>query len=127
MAITLDAVTLPNHMVWEDKYNWSPVEQEVKVTLGGVPIVYSAPLQAGRPITLVAFSDQGWLTKEQVDGVRGLAETSGATYTLTIGAESFTVVFRHHEAPAVEMSPLIPRAIPLSGDYFVGRIKLMAV
>ena len=127
MALVLGGVTLPPNMVWEDKYKWSAVVQEVKVTLGGSPVVYSAPLQSGRRISLVAYQDQGWLTKAQVDAVNALANVAGATYNFTIGTESFNVVFRHEEPPAVEMDPLIPRAVPLDGDYFVGRIKLLVV
>jgi hypothetical protein len=131
MATTLGGVTLPPHIVWEDKYKWSPVLQEVKTTLGGRPVVFAASLLAGRRITLVAYSDQGWLTKAQVDSVRALAAVAGAQYAFSIGEgatlESYTVVFRHEEPPAVEFDPLIPRGVPLDGDYFVGRIKLLVV
>ena len=126
MAVVLGGVTLPPNIVWEDKYKWNPVVQEVKSTLGGSLIVYSGQMR-GRRITLVAYQDQGWLTLAQVDAVKALADVAGATYTLTIGAESFTVVFRHEEPPAVEFEPLIPRAVPESGDFFVGRIKLLVV
>lgn len=127
MAVVLGGVTLPSNIVWEDKYKWNPVVQDVKTTLGGRPVVFSASLTAGRRITLVAYSDQGWLTLAQVEAIKALADVAGATYMLTIGAETFTVSFRHDEPPAVEFDPLIPRGVPESGDYFVGRIKLRAI
>lgn len=127
MSTVLGGVTLPDGIVWEDKYKWSHVVQDVQMTLGGRPVVYSGSLQAGRRISLVAYQDQGWLTKEQVDQVMALAEVAGAQYALTIGAETFNVVFRHEEPPAVEFEPLIPRGIPVAGDFFVGRIKLLVV
>ena len=127
MAITLGGITLNPNMVWAERYGHAPVAQEVQYTLGGTPIVYSRGLKAGVPITLLALQDQGWLEKTVVDAVQSSANTPGAQYTLVIGAESFTVVFRHQDAPAVEMSPLITRAVPLAGDYFVGQIKLMTI
>lgn len=125
--ITLGATVLNPHMVWEDKAAFSPVAQEVRRTLGGELAVFHSPLQAGRPITLVSLPDQGWLDKTQVDAVQAMADIPGGTYALTIGAESFTVMFRHQEAPAFEATPLIARGIPLAGDWFVCTIKLMTV
>lgn len=127
MAIILNGTTLNPNMVWGERYGYSPVAQEVQRTLGGVPVVYSQPLQAGIPITLVATDTQGWLTKAMLDAVQSYANTPGAQYELTIGVETFNVVFRHHEAPAVAFRPLIERAVPLAGDYFVGEIKLMTI
>lgn len=127
MAITLGAITLNPNMVWAERFGYAPVAQEVLTTLGGTPIVYSHALKAGVPITLLALEDQGWLTKAMVDAVQSSANTPGAQYALIIGAESFQVVFRHHEPPAVEMIPLLTRAVPLAGDYFVGQIKLMTI
>lgn len=131
MATILGGVTLPPNMVWEDRYKWAPVRQEVRTTLGGRPVVFSGSLTAGRRITLVAYSDQGWLTKAQVDAINLLAAVAGAEYAFSIGEglaqENYTVVFRHDEPPAVEFDPVIPRAVPVDGDYFVGRIKLWSV
>lgn len=127
MAIVLGGITLNPNMVWAERYAFAPVFQEVQTTLGGAPVVYTRNRTAGRPITLVAADDQGWLTKAMSDAVQTSANVAGAVYALTIGDESFDVVFRHHEAPAVNLRPLITRAVPLAGDYFVGEIKLMTV
>lgn len=127
MAIVLGGVTLSPNMMWTDRYQHSPVVQDTRITLGGTLVVHSNVLSSGRPITLEALSDQGWLTKAQVEAVQLIADVSGATYTLTIGSESYNVMFRHHEGDAVSMTPLITRATPLDGDYFVGTIKLMTV
>ena len=127
MAITLGGITLDPNMVWAERYAYSPVIQEVQTTLDGSPVIYIRTRSAGMPITLVALDDQGWLTKAMADAVQISANTPGAQYELVIGAEHFNVVFRHHEAPAVTLRPLITRAVPLPEDYFVGEIKLMTV
>jgi hypothetical protein len=126
MAIILGGITLNPNMVWVDRHTYSPVLQEVKLTLGGVPVIYSASQSAGRPITLTAYSDQGWLTKTMADAVFALSQSAVQT-TITIGAETFNVVFRHHDSPAVTLAPLLPRAVPLPEDYFVGEIKMMTI
>ena len=127
MAIILGGTTLNPNMVWAERFGYAPVSQEVLTTLGGVPIVYSRAMTAGMPITLLALQDQGWLDLSMVNAVQISANTPGAEYSLVIGAESFQVVFRHHDPPAVEMTPLLIRAVPLAGDYFIGQIKLMTI
>lgn len=127
MAIELGGVVLNPGMVWSDRYSYSPVTQNVNRTLGGVIRVTSLQLKKGRPITLEAIQDQGWLTRTVVDQVKALADVAGATYSLTVGPESFIVMFRHEDGPAVEFLPLIPRGEPLDDDYFVGTLKLITV
>jgi len=127
MAIILAGITLNPNMVWVERYAYSQVIQEVQVTLDGSPVVYTRTWQAGMPSTLVALEDQGWLTKAMADAVQTSAQSPGAIYTLELGAETFSVIFRHHEAPAVSLRPLLLRAVPLAEDYFAGEIKLMTV
>jgi len=127
MAIVLGGVTLSPHMVWQDEFTYSVVAQSSLRTLGGDVKVYSQQLQKGVPITLVATEDTGWLTKDQVRDTAALADAAGNTYSLTLGVQSFTVVFRHHEPPAFEASALIPRVDAPDTDYYTATIKLMTV
>lgn len=125
--VTLGGIQLDSNILWQDQYTWSPVVQEVDVTLGGNPVTFSRSVNASRPITLEATRTQGWLTKAQVDSLRALADVAGATYTLVIEAQNFIVQFRHEEAPALDFRPLIPRLNIDDQDYMVGVIKLMEV
>ena len=127
MAITLGGITLNPNMLWPERYGYSPVIQEVQTTLDGHPVIYTRTRTAGMPITLVATEEQGWLTKAMADAVQSNSQSPGAMFLLIIGSDSYNVVFRHHEAPAVALRPLLPRAIPLAEDYFIGEIKLMTV
>jgi hypothetical protein len=56
-----------------------------------------------------------------------MAGTSGATFPFTYGTDVVNglVVFRHHEAPALELRQLLPRVTPEDGDYWIGVIKLL--
>ena len=127
MAITLGGVTLSKHMIWEDEDAYGLVDSVAVRTLAGNLIVRDQALVKGRPITLTAREDQGWLTKTQVDAVRGLANAAGAGYSLVIESQSFQVKFRHHEPPAFEATALIMRNNHDIDDYYTCTIKLMTV
>ena len=127
MAIELGGVTLSPHMIWQDENTYSKVDQSALRTLGGNIQIYSQQLNKGIPITLVAVEDQGWLTKTQVEAVQALSDAAGASYSLTLGSESFTVVFRHHDPPAFAANALIPRVGTTAGDYYTATIKLMTI
>ena len=127
MSITLGGVTLSKHMIWEDEDTYDAVDSDFIRTLAGGMVIRDQTLHAGRVITLIAQEDQGWLTKEQVDAVRVIANVAGAQYALTIGLQSFQVKFRNHEKPAFTASALIPRTDAPVGDYYTCTIKLMTV
>ena len=127
MAITLGGVTLSPHIIWEDEDKYSAVASDFRRTLAGNILVRDQTLNLGRPITLVAREDQGWLTKTQVDAVRALANVAGAVYSLVIESQSFQVKFRHHESIAFEADALIKRNNPDPDDYYTCTIKLMTV
>jgi hypothetical protein len=49
--------------VWADEFAFQPATQSVLRTLDGGLVVFSGQLAQGRPITLEARIDQGWLTR----------------------------------------------------------------
>lgn len=127
MALTLNGVVLNEGMVWEERYDPQSVKQQAVPTIGGGRVLFTSPSHGGMNITLSGGQDQGWLTKDVVDALFALSEAQGAIYPLNLHGVVHNVVFRHHEPPALKMSPLIPRGAPVEGDYFVGTIKLMTL
>jgi len=127
MAIILNGVTLSGSLQWTNKRSYTPVAQEVLITLGGNPVVYSKYLNKNRPITLEATEDTGWITHTMVQAIEAMASVPGAVYTFNFHGEVFSVVFAHHEPPAIDLRPLKPRAVPEVDDYYVGTIKLTTV
>ena len=127
MAIVLDGLSLSGSLRWVDKNSFSPVAQSVRRTLGGGLVVFARSLSAGRPVTLEATEDTGWLTAAMVDSLTAKAAVPGAVYAFTYHGESLNVVFRHDESPALDMQPLQPKATVLAGDFFIGTIKLLTV
>ena len=127
MAIVLGSVNLSDHMIWEDEFTYDQVAQTAKRTLGGAQIVVSQQLFEGRPITLVASEQQGWLTKQQVQDVKALADSAGAVLSLTIGPQSFQVMFRHQDAPSFLADPLDQIGAQAPAGYYTAVIKLMTI
>ena len=85
-------------------------------------MVWSQPLDKGRPVTLEAEEDVTWLDRATVEALEAMAAQAGATFTLIWEAESLSVMFRHHDAPAIQFRPIWPHH-----DLFIGTIKLMSV
>lgn len=126
-TIVLGGVTLSPSMLWGDREEYTKVAQTTQRTLGGGLVVYHQGLDAGRPITLSALEDTGWITGAMLAAVQEMAATPGGVYTLNFHGFVSQVMFRHHEPPAVSFTPLQPKASPQSGDFYIGQIKLMTV
>ena len=124
-TLNLGGVALP-HLIWVDEYQVQDIAQSTKRTLGGGLVVYEQNLIAGRPITLEATEDQGWLTKAQVESLRAL-EAVATSYNLQVGGQNFTVIFRRDEGPAIEVTPIVFRINSEDTDYFTGLIRLLTV
>lgn len=93
MAITLDAITLPEDLSWTDEYAWSPVVQNAEFSLTGALILEEATRQAGCPFTLQSPDGGAWTTRATADGLRAkLAANTSMTLTLhTMAAPSPSV------------------------------------
>jgi hypothetical protein len=127
MAATLGGVTIPSSIVWSDRISAPPVSQTVKRTLGGKAVVTYAPQIKAQPITLSSLEDQGCVTLDIAEQLYALSEVPGGIYTLTIGSETFQVMFRHDDPPAFSAAPIIARSVPLAGDLFQVTVKLITV
>lgn len=124
----LDTVQLPRGLIWTDEFDWRPVEAATEYTLGGALVYDSATRLAGRPITLQANDDAGWLgmTRAVVQAVAALAEAPGAVYVLTLAdGRSFDVMF----APGspFEARPVARPELPGSDHPYVATLRLIEV
>lgn len=125
MTISLGGVALSPDMIWSDKFQSSPVAQTVQRTLGGTLVYHTSSLEAGRPITLEARQDMGWLTETQVEALAALAAIPGNKMTLIINSDSYQVIFRHESPPALDFTPLVEGREP--SLYYRGVLKLLTV
>lgn len=124
----LDTVQLPRGLVWVDEFDWRPVEASTEYTLGGALVYESATRLAGRPITLQANDDAGWLgmTRAVVQAVYALAEAPGAVYVLTLAdGRSFDVSFAP-DSP-FEARPVARPELPGADHPYVTTLRLIQV
>lgn len=99
---SLNGISIHSGCRWVDEFGWSPVISDQAYSITGALLIDSAERQAGRPITLQASDDCGWLgmTRTVVQQLYALTETPGAQYTLQLAdGRSFTVIFRPGEEP----------------------------
>lgn len=89
MAITLDELTLSDHYVWEDEFDWTPVAQSADRSVTGAYIVQESSLIAGRPISL----KDAWENRTTVSELYGLASAVDTSYVLNFNGQIFTVKF----------------------------------
>lgn len=127
MNISIGGVVFDKPLVWTDREDWAELAQTRARTVGGGQVVFTAPLQGGRPITLEAQRDRGWISKTKVDALRVMAAQIGATFTFVYGLDSFDVEFDHSSGPALQLAPLIPRTEPAGTDFYTGTIRLRTV
>ena len=130
MTILLATLSLPPGLAWIDEWATDAVAQTMRRRLDGGVTLYPRGNIAGRPITLQAGPDH-WLTRAQAEALLELAAAPGAVYTLTfplrLGAPSYSVAFRHHEPPALDLRALVDYADPRADDPVVGTLKLLTV
>jgi hypothetical protein len=126
MAITLDAVTLPDDLIWTDEFTWSPINSAEKYTLTGALIIESGTKLKGRPITLDGDDGAAWIDRATLLALNALV-TANAIMTLTTNdGASYQVVFDNKSNP-LQAKPVIDYNLPISADFYTLNIKLMEV
>jgi len=127
MRISLAGIELPD-LIIEDELSWTGVESKKEMTLAGVPVIWEQSY-VGKSINLVGGeTDADWITRETLIALQTLASTPKATYTLVHEGTSTTVRFRNENPPAIEATPIVPRARQVLPEYYTKiRIKLMEV
>lgn len=126
MSITLDAITLPADLVWEDEFDWSPMAQSETYTLSGALVIESAQMLAGRPITLVGGDSAAWIDRATLAALYAKL-TNDPTMTLTLhDARTFSVKFKMSGQP-IQARPIIDYNNPDSGDWYSLSIRLFTV
>lgn len=126
-TLRLGGIELNSQMVWSDRGTSQQVAQAVLRTLGGAPVIFSQQLVAGQNITLEARENRGWIRGAVAEQILALAAVAGNVMELQVNTLSIQVMFRHHEAPAVDLEAITPRLNAGDTDIYTGTIKLITV
>jgi hypothetical protein len=111
MAITLNSLTLPAKLVWQDEFDWEPVAQSVHACFNGnVVIQKHKALLAARPITLAGgrTGNVTWssMPRSDIITLRAMLDDEDLEMTLTLhDGRSFSVT-PNHNGPALRAFPL---------------------
>ena len=132
MTITLTdgatAIDLSPDLYWSDENAWHPVEQTVQRTLTGALIVSAATRLKGRPITLQPQTDsEAWMTRATLDALRAMGDVAGKIMTLTLRGAQYSVIFRHHEGPAIDATPVVHFADITADDWYLVTLRFTEV
>jgi hypothetical protein len=124
-------VALSDDMEWTDEHDWQAVVQSAGYSLAGASIIESARRATGRPITLAgsgAADDVfGLMPRTELKKLEALADVAGQTLTLLLRGDTYKVMFRHQEPPAISAKPLWFISNPTDTDPYVATIKLMVI
>jgi len=126
MAITLDAIVLPDDLDWQDEFDWAPVAQTITPTLTGAIIVEENGIPEGRKITLV--SDGGaWATRGLVRQLKEKEAVLNTPMTLTLNdGRAFTVIWRR-DPVGVEAKQVMRIADPDDSDFYEITLRFTVV
>lgn len=120
----LAGLTLPNDTRWVDEFDYTPVDQAVRYTLGGRAVVETALRRKGRPVTL----DLQWITRALLAELEALRDQPGAEFPLTLAdGRTLNVMFRHQDAPPIEAVPVVDYSVLDDGDFLAVKLKLMEI
>ncbi|MDD3328300.1 MAG: hypothetical protein PHW25_14555 [Zoogloea sp.] len=124
-------ITLPADLLRTDAHGWSPVRQSVDYTLDGALWIDVSVAQAGEPITLSGGQSGelywGAMTRAAYAQLRALADAPGQSYTLTHLGAAYQVVWRHHDAPALDAVDVIDYADPTAAELVLPTLKFTVI
>lgn len=122
----LDTVQLPRGMVWVDEHDWVAVEKTVEYSISGALLIDGAVRQAGRPITLQADDNAGWISRSALTALRALAASATSTYTLTLAdGREFDVQFAPGEP--ITARPVGRPELPGASHPYVATVRLIEI
>ena len=122
----LNGIELPRGMLWVDEFNWTAVEKTVERSITGAQIIDVVARIAGRPITLEAVEDQGWIHRATLLAVQALVDAPGGQYPLRLAdGREFTVQFAAEDPIAA--APVSRPELPAGTHPYVATLRLITV
>ncbi|CAN7474979.1 hypothetical protein [Variovorax paradoxus] len=125
---TIAGLRIPRGMVWVDEFKWSAVSRASSRSVTGALLLDGALKKKGRPITLQAEPDAGWIDRADLQAIQDLADADPfAPLVLTLAdGRTFTVQFAPVETP-VEGDTVGRPELPATDSPYVAVVRLITV
>lgn len=123
---TLATIQIPRGLVWVDEYDWTPAETATEYSITGALLVDAGTRLAGRPITLQADTDAGWMPRSTLLQLQALAATPGATHALTL-ADGRTFATMFAPGQPITARPVARPELPTATHPYVATVRLIEV
>ena len=128
---TVEALPLPDDLLWIDEHAWSPALAHASYLITGALLIQSAMRKAGRPITLVGAPDMAWVTHAVVERLRAWAAIppggNAGRFELTFAdGRVFTVAFRHADT-AIEAEPVLGIPARSGNDFYRLTLRFLEI
>jgi hypothetical protein len=127
-------IYLSNSLRWVERYQSQAVAQATRRTIGGRHVTFYAGLTTGFPVTLQATEQEGWVPYSAYLSLKALADIPGyghpdhgTSLVLSFHGTSLDVMFRHEDAPALDLRPLSTKQALSGTDYMIGTLKLITL
>jgi hypothetical protein len=109
---------------WADEFTYSPVKQTLSTAIDGSLIVEVGLALAGRPITLSAASDVGWVPRSLLVSLLGKQNQPGLQMTLTHNGVAHNVIFAQ---PGIDAKSITGRGDPTPETWYSVTLKFIKV
>ena len=129
MTISVDAITLPEDLVWSNEYNWSPVVQDARKSITGALIVQEAIQQKGRSIILRGGDNSAWIDRTTLDALQVKSNTVNLEMVLTHNGATYNVMFDRssNSDTGIEVKEIYPVANPTSDHVYQITLKFIEI
>ena len=109
MNITLDGITLPGDLVWEDRFSWSKQRHRETRGLTGSVIIEKTAVTGGRHISLKGGVNYAWMSKALMDQLKAKETATPADMILHIDGTDYTVRWRQ-DPVGMNATPTVPNS-----------------
>ena len=123
-------IELDDELYPSDEHEWSPLVSSAKYALDGTMIVEQSIRKAGRPYTMQAPSDMGFLTRSTVNALKAERDKLGATFWLDYradGTDKRVKVMFDTTGEAINAKPLKDFISPSLDDLFSVTLKFLEI
>lgn len=123
-------IELDDELYPSDEHEWSSLVSSTKYALDGTMIVEQSVRQAGKPYTMQAPNDMGFLTRSTVNALKAERDKLGATFWLDYRADGqvkrVKVIF-DTTGEAIAAKPVKDFISPSLDDLFIVTLKFLEI